>query len=312
MDLQGCKAPFTTVVERHHARIVDVEHPAHSPGDRRVVRIAESGVQVGAGDFLVIAGPCSVESRDGITRIARAVAGSGAGMLRGGAWKPRTSPRSFQGLGEDGLAMLAAAREATGLPVVTEVLDPRDAQLAAEVADVLQVGARNMSNAVLLRELARTGRPVLLKRGFGATVAELLDAADYVLAEGNEDVLLVERGIRTFEGATRFTLDLSAVPVLRAHTHLPILVDPSHAAGDARWVPDLTRAAAAVGADGVMVEVHDSPAEAMSDGAQALDPRQFEDLVVSLDRVLAATGGRRSVPNGRADDSPASVAASTA
>jgi 3-deoxy-7-phosphoheptulonate synthase len=229
-------------------------------------------------------------------------------MLRGGAWKPRTSPRSFQGLGHEGLAMLAAARGATGLPVVTEVLDPRDAELAAEVADVLQVGARNMSNAVLLRELARTGRPVLLKRGFGATVGELLDAADYVLAEGNEDVLLVERGIRTFEPSSRFTLDLTAIPVLRERTHLPIVVDPSHAAGVARWVPQLALAAAAAGADGIMVEVHDDPASAMSDGDQALDPREFEALVGSLDRVLDAVGAARSVPDPRADDSPVSAA----
>jgi 3-deoxy-7-phosphoheptulonate synthase len=176
------------------------------------------------------------------------------------------------------------------------VLDPRDVELAAQVADVLQVGARNMANAVLLRELARTGRPVLLKRGFGATVSELLDAADYVLAEGNEDVLLVERGIRSFEPSTRFTLDISAVPVLRSRTHLPVIVDPSHPAGDARWVPDLARAAAAVGADGVMVEVHDAPGDAMSDGDQALDPGGFAQLVESLDRVLDAVGARRSVP----------------
>jgi 3-deoxy-7-phosphoheptulonate synthase len=206
--------------------------------------------------------------------------------------------------------MLAAARERTGLPVVTEVLDPRDAQIAAEHADVLQVGARNMSNGALLRELARTGRPILLKRGFGATVQELLDAADYVLAEGNEDVLLVERGIRTFENATRFTLDISAVPVLRDRTHLPIIVDPSHPAGVARWVPDLARAAAAVGADGVMVEVHDSPHDALSDAEQALEPSQFRELVVSLDRVLDAVGSRRSVPDGRVD--PPVSAATTA
>ncbi len=281
---------------------------AHRPGQRRQVAIGDRGLTVGDGAFLVIAGPCSVESRDGIQRIARSIADTGAGMLRGGAWKPRTSPRSFQGLGADALALLAEARRETGLPIVTEVLDPRDAEVAADVADVLQVGARNMSNGALLRELARTGRPILLKRGFGATVSELLDAADYVLAEGNEDVLLVERGIRTFETATRFTLDISAVPVLRERTHLPILVDPSHPAGAARWVPDLTLAAAAVGADGVMVEVHDAPAEAMSDGEQSLDLDQFGALVVSLDRVLAAVGSRRSVVDGRTDGSPASVA----
>lgn len=285
-----------------------MDGPVHRPGSRRGVEIASTGVCVGAGSFLVIAGPCSVESRQGIERIARRVAEGGAGMLRGGTWKPRTSPRSFQGLGREGLAMLAAARDATGLPVVSEVLDPRDAEVAAEFVDVLQVGARNMSNAVLLRELARTGRPILLKRGFGSTLSELLDAADYLLAEGNEDVLLVERGIRTFEPATRFTLDISAIPVLRERTHLPILVDPSHPAGVARWVPDLARAAAAAGADGVMVEVHDEPAAALSDGEQALDASEFSSLVVSLDRVLHAVGGRRSVPDARADDAPVSAA----
>lgn len=285
-----------------------MDSPEHRPGVRRQVAIGDTGVVVGDGAFLVIGGPCSVESHDGITRIAESIATSGAGMLRGGAWKPRTSPRSFQGLGADALAMLAAARTRTGLPVVTEVLDPRDVELAAELADVLQVGARNMSNGSLLRELARTGRPILLKRGFGATVQELLDAADYVLAEGNEDVLLVERGIRTFETATRFTLDIAAIPVLRERTHLPILVDPSHAAGVARWVPDLALAAAAVGADGVMVEVHDTPHTAISDAEQTLDLGQFRDLVVSLDRVLDAVGSRRTVPDRRTDGSPVSAA----
>ncbi len=285
-----------------------MDSPEHRPGERRQVAIGDTGVVVGDGAFLVIGGPCSVESRDGITRIAESIAASGGGMLRGGAWKPRTSPRSFQGLGADALAMLAAARARTGLPFVTEVLDPRDAELAADVADVLQVGARNMSNGSLLRELARTGRPILLKRGFGATVQELLDAADYVLAEGNEDVLLVERGIRTFETATRFTLDIAAIPVLRERTHLPILVDPSHAAGVARWVPDLALAAAAVGADGIMVEAHDTPHTAISDGDQTLDLDQFRELVVSLDRVLDAIGSRRAVPDGRTDGSPVSAA----
>jgi len=268
----------------------------HRPGTTRRIEIGASGVAVGDGSFLVIAGPCAVESRDGLVRIAEAVAGAGASMVRGGAWKPRTSPRSFQGLGFDALAFLAQARDASGLPVVTEVLDPRDVDATAGVADMLQVGARSMSNVALLRELAHAGRPVLLKRGFGATVQELLHAADYLLAAGHDDVVLVERGIRTFEDSTRFTLDLSAVPVLRERTHLPIVVDPSHAAGCARWVPDLARAAAAVGADGIMVEVHDAPAEARSDGDQALLPSAFEALVSSLDRVLAAVGRTRSVP----------------
>jgi 3-deoxy-7-phosphoheptulonate synthase len=275
----------------------DVQNLEHRPGKRRSIRIGgDDGVVLGDGAFLVIAGPCSIESRDGLVRIAREVAAAGAGMLRGGAWKPRTSPRSFQGLGEEGLDLLASAREATGLPVVTEVLDPRDAERAAQTADMLQIGARNMSNSVLLREVARTGLPVLLKRGFGATVRELLHAAEYVLAEGNEDLVLVERGIRTFEDSTRFTLDIAAVPVLRAHTHLPIIVDPSHAAGDVRWVPALAKAAAAAGADGLLVEVHDAPADALSDGEQALTIDGFTTLVEELDRILAAVDATRSVP----------------
>jgi 3-deoxy-7-phosphoheptulonate synthase len=273
-----------------------VEHLEHRPGERRRIRFADTGSSVGDGAFLVIGGPCAVESREGLLRIAEGVADAGGGMLRGGAWKPRTSPHSFQGLGAEGLALLSAARDATGLPIVTEVLDPRDAEVAASAVDVLQVGARNMANGVLLRELARTGRPILLKRGFGATIQELLNAAEYVLAEGNEDVLLVERGIRTFETATRFTLDISSVPVLRERTHLPILIDPSHPAGVARWVPDLARAAAAVGADGVMVEVHDTPSNAMSDADQALSLEEFEALVPSLDPILDAVGRRRSTP----------------
>jgi len=277
----------------------------HRPGERRQIRIGERGPLVGDGAFLVIAGPCAVESHDGLMAVADAIARDGAGMLRGGAWKPRTSPHSFQGIGAGGLELLATARERTGLPVVTEVLDPRDVAQAAAVADVLQVGARNMANGALLRELGRARVPVLLKRGFGATLAELLNASEYLLAEGNEDVFLVERGIRTFETATRFTLDIAAVPVLRDRTHLPILIDPSHAAGVARWVPDLARAAAAVGADGIMVEVHASPADALSDGAQALTLDGFTSLVASLDPVLEAVGARRSVPVGLVSASPA-------
>lgn len=269
---------------------------SHRPGTRLCIAIGDHGPSVGDGEFLVIAGPCAVELGDGLVRVARSVAASGAGMLRGGAWKPRTSPHSFQGLGPDALALLAAARAESGLPIVTEVLDTRDVARASEIADVLQVGARNMANGALLRELARSGRPILLKRGFGATTQELLDAAEYILAEGNEQVMLVERGIRTFETATRFTLDISAVPVLRERTHLPILVDPSHPAGVARWVPDLARAAAAVGADGIMVEVHEEPERALSDADQALSLSAFDDLVRSIDPLLDALGAHRSAP----------------
>lgn len=282
-------------------RMQGMEHLEHRPGERRTIRIGgPEGVDLGGGAFVVIAGPCSIESRDGLVRIAHEVAAAGAGMLRGGAWKPRTSPRSFQGMGEEGLDLLASAREATGLPVVTEVLDPRDAERVAQTADMLQIGARNMTNAVLLREAARTGLPVLLKRGFGSTVRELLDAADYLLTEGNEDIVLCERGIRTFEDSTRFTLDISAVPVLRAHTHLPIVIDPSHAAGDARWVPALAKAAAAAGADGLLVEVHDAPGSALSDGDQALTTAHFATLVEELDRILAAVDATRSAPSASA------------
>ncbi|MCW2974498.1 MAG: aroG [Thermoleophilia bacterium] len=267
---------------------------AHRPGYRHQFSIGANDLAIGDGAFLVIAGPCSVENA-GFVDIAAAVADAGASMLRGGAWKPRTSPNSFQGLGADALEILVAARTRTELPFVTEVLDPRHVAEAAAVADVLQVGARNMANAVLLREVGRNGVPVLLKRGFGSTVDELVRAAEYLLAEGTEDVILVERGIRTFEDSTRFTLDISAVPVLRSRTHLPIIVDPSHAAGHAAFVSDLARAAAAVGADGIMVEVHDDPASAISDAEQTLDVPAFRALVESLDPILAAVGKRRSV-----------------
>lgn len=268
----------------------------HRTDGPRRVEVDRHGTAIGGDDFLVIAGPCAVEDREGLLAIASSVRAGGAGMLRGGAWKPRTSPRSFQGMGVGALELLVEARAATGLPVVTEVLDPRDADVAAAAVDVLQVGARNMSNGALLRELARTGRPILLKRGFGSTIDELLAAAEYVLEEGNEDILLVERGIRTFERSTRFTLDISAVPVLKARTHLPVVVDPSHPAGDARYVAALARAAVAVGADGVMLEVHGDPANAQSDGEQSLQLEAFAPLIGELDALLAVMGRRRSVP----------------
>ena len=235
--------------------------------------------------FSVIAGPCAAESREQMLETARAAAAGGAAMLRAGAWKPRSSPHSFQGLGEEGLRMLAEAGEATGLPVVTELVDVRHLELVAELADVIQIGARNMQNFALLTETGRAGLPVLLKRGPSATLEELLLAAEYVTCEGNDDVILCERGIRTFEGSYRYTLDLAAVPVLKERCDLPVIVDPSHAAGRRELVEPLSLAAAAVGADGVMVEIHPNPHEALCDGPQSL---RAEDFAGFADRVRAA------------------------
>ncbi len=241
--------------------------------------------------FALIAGPCAVESRTQMLAAAHAVRRAGATMLRGGAYKPRTSPYAFQGLGAEGLTLLAEAREQTGLPIVTEVMDPRDLDAVLEVADVLQIGARNMQNYPLLAEAGRTRRPVLLKRGLSSTIDELLSSAEHIRKEGNEKVILCERGIRTFETAYRFTLDLQAVPVLKALTHLPVIVDPSHAAGRRELVLPLSRAAAAVGADGIIVEVHPNPSEAICDGAQALRTDEFSDYVEQV-RAAAALAGK--------------------
>jgi 3-deoxy-7-phosphoheptulonate synthase len=247
-------------------------------------------VVVGANEIVVAAGPCSVESEEQLLAAARGVAAAGARMLRGGAFKPRSSPYSFQGLGEEGLRILAAAREATGLAVVTEVVAPEDVDLVARYADVLQVGARNMQNFRLLAAVGMQPRPVLLKRGMMATIEELLLAAEYVVANGNPRVILCERGIRTFEQATRNTFDVSAVPVLRARTHLPVFVDPSHAAGVRSLVPPLSRAGVAVGADGLIVEVHPDPDHALSDGAQSLTIDGFAALMEELRPIGAAVG----------------------
>ncbi len=238
----------------------------------------------GARRFEIIAGPCTVESREQTLATARSVKAAGATLLRGGAYKPRSSPYAFQGLGEEGLRLLAEAKSLTGLPVVTEVLDPRDLDSVLEVADVLQVGARNMHNYALLTEVGRTRRPVLLKRGFSSTLDELLMSAEYVLKEGNDQVALCERGIRTFETAYRFTLDIAAVPALKQRSALPVIVDPSHAAGDRRLVLALSQAAAAAGADGLIVEVHPHPDEAICDGQQSLSTTEFQHFV---DRVRA-------------------------
>jgi 3-deoxy-7-phosphoheptulonate synthase len=234
------------------------------------------GRRVGGGQtFCLIAGPCTVESREQTLAVADAVKKGNASMMRGGAFKPRTSPFAFQGLGLDALAILAEAREQTGLPIVTELTDIANAEALAEVADVIQVGARNMQNYRLLEVVGKLGKPVLLKRGLSSTVDELLQAADYILKEGNDEVMLCERGIRTFETATRFTLDLAGVAYLKLHTHLPVIVDPSHAAGDRRLVEPLSRAAAAIGADGIIVEVADDPEAALCDGPQQLYARDF-------------------------------------
>jgi 3-deoxy-7-phosphoheptulonate synthase len=240
--------------------------------------------------FCLIAGPCTVESRDQTLGIARVVRAAGAAMLRGGAFKPRTSPFAFKGLGVPGLEILAEARAETGLPVVTEFLDTQHADAIAQYADVVQIGARNMQNYALLEVAGKLGKPVLLKRGLSSSLEELLMAADYVLKEGNERVMLCERGIRTFETATRFTLDLSAVPWLKLHSHLPVIVDPSHASGDRRLVEPLARAAAAVGADGIIVEVHEDPDEALCDGPQALYARDFAGFAERVAAHAALTG----------------------
>jgi len=247
-------------------------------------------VTVGAKGVVVMAGPCSVESEEQITTIAKAVRKSGAKILRGGAFKPRTSPYSFQGLGKIGLQFLAEARRATGMPIITEVMDTKDLELVCEYADCLQIGARNMQNFSLLREVGRTNLPVMLKRGMSATVKDLLMSAEYILSEGNFNVLLCERGIRTFENMTRNTLDLNAVPVLKAETHLPVVVDPTHGIGVREFVPAMALAAVAAGADSIMIEVHNAPEQAKSDGEQALLPADFEDLVARVRSVAIAVG----------------------
>lgn len=238
----------------------------------------------------VIAGPCSVENREGLLAAAEAVKKAGAAALRGGAFKPRTSPYSFQGLGEEGLKILKEAREKTGLPIVTEALDTREVELVARYSDVIQIGARNMQNFNLLREVGKAGKPVLLKRGAGATIEELLMSAEYVLSEGNRNVILCERGIRTLETYTRNTLDLSAVPVIKKLSHLPVIVDPSHGTGKWDLVAPLAKAAIAAGADGLIIEVHPHPDEAFSDGPQSLKPETFAKLMAELKLVAKAVG----------------------
>jgi 3-deoxy-7-phosphoheptulonate synthase len=269
------------LVSEPYKLVSRAHHPQGSIFDIR-------GVKIGGPEICVIAGPCSVESRDQTLEIAHAVKAAGAHMLRGGAFKPRTSPYAFQGMGEAGLQILAEARDQTGLPVVTEVMDYDDCEVSAHYADVLQVGARNMQNFRLLQKLGTMSLPVLLKRGFGCKIDDLMMAAEYIMAGGNAQVILCERGIITFETATRFTTDINAIPVIKHHSHLPVIVDPSHAAGDWRYVADIALAAIAGGADGLEVEVHNHPEKAMSDSAQALRPEMFAAFMARARRVAEA------------------------
>ena len=257
-------------------------------GERTVLDI--EGRKIGGEHFALIAGPCTIETREQTLTTAEVVKDAGAALFRGGAYKPRTSPYAFQGLGQEGLRLLAEAKEQSGLPIVTELMDMRDLEPVLEVADVVQIGARNMQNYPLLAEVGRSGRPVLLKRGLSSTLDELLMAAEYILKEGNPNVMLCERGIRTFETAYRFTLDLMAVPVLKELSHLPVIVDPSHAAGRRDLVLPLSLAAAAAGADGIIVEVHPNPDEAICDGPQALIADEFADYAAAVQSAAALAG----------------------
>jgi len=284
------------------------KNPELMPGVERLVSITESykvanikfhpqptiievgGVKIGGDNFVIMAGPCAIESKDQLMESAIAAKSAGAQILRGGAFKPRTSPYSFQGLEVDGLRYMAEIGKETGMPVITEITSHRALEASVQYVDLLQIGARNMQNFELLKEVGKTKHPVLLKRGLSATIDEWLNAAEYIMSEGNENVILCERGIRTFETTTRNTLDISAVPVLRSKTHLPIFIDPSHASGLRHCVAPLSRAAAAVGADGLMIEVHPNPAIALSDGPQSLDPADFKKLCDELRPYISLAG----------------------
>ena len=286
LGLEGMAGVDRVVPISRPYKLASSELAHHEP-----TRFEVEGRVVGGNEtFTLIAGPCTVEGYEQTLRVARAVRDAGASMLRGGAFKPRTSPFAFKGLGVQGLELLAEARAETGLPVVTEFLDTTHADAIAEYADVIQIGARNMQNYALLEVAGKLGKPVLLKRGLSSSLDELLQAADYILKEGNERVMLCERGIRTFETATRFTLDLGAVPWLKLHSHLPVIVDPSHASGDRRLVEPLSRAAAAVGADGIIVEVHEDPETALCDGPQALYVRDFPAYAANVAAHAALCG----------------------
>ena len=253
-------------------------------------------ITIGGDEIVVMAGPCAVESEEQLLAAAKEIKAAGAQILRGGAFKPRTSPYSFQGLEEEGLRILVRAREETGLPIVTEVVNPRDIELVEKYADMLQVGARNMQNFTLLREIGQSQKPVLLKRGLAATVEEWLMAAEYIISGGNSNVVLCERGIRTYETGTRNTLDLSAVPAVKHYSHLPIIVDPSHGTGRWRYVKPMAKASIAAGADGLMIEVHCQPEEALSDGPQSLKPENFRQLMLEIKAVAEAVGRKSTAP----------------
>jgi 3-deoxy-7-phosphoheptulonate synthase len=308
---EGVERIVIGVIGESHTKELLREHIEAMPGVESVVRILQpyklvsrefhgggdstvwvGDVAIGGSRVVVIAGPCSVESREQALATARAVKGAGAQVLRGGAFKPRTSPYSFLGLEEEALRILAEARELTGLPIVTEAMDARQLELVVKYADMVQIGARNMQNYTLLRDAGRMKRPVMLKRGPGATIEELLLAAEYIMAEGNPNVVLCERGIRTFETYTRFTLDLNAVPVLKRLTHLPVIVDPCHGTGKWEFVTPMARASVAAGADGLLVEVHPEPAKALSDGPQQLTPQNFALMMQELDAIALAVGRR--------------------
>jgi 3-deoxy-7-phosphoheptulonate synthase len=297
-------------VDAEKAELVD--HFSALPGVERVTLISEpyklasrrthpessvvtvGPVTIGGSQLAVIAGPCSVESREQMIETAVAVKNAGANLLRGGAYKPRTSPYSFQGLGVEGLEILAEARRLTGLPIVAEVLHPADLEAIAQYADVIQIGARNMQNFRLLQDVGVTGKPVILKRNPGCRIRDLLMASEYIMLEGNRNVVLCERGITTFENATRYTMDINAIPVIKRFSHLPVIADPSHAVGDWRYVTSIALSAIAAGADGIMVEVHPDPSAALSDGPQSLRPDKFVELMRSAAQVAAAVG--RTVP----------------
>lgn len=276
------------------AKVVPISEPYKLAGRNfhpEDTRIRVGDVVIGGDEPVVMAGPCSVESRDQLLTTAKIVKEAGGHILRGGAFKPRSSPYSFQGLGEEGLQILAEAREKTGLPIISEVMDPENLPLVAEYVDILQIGARNMQNFHLLKEVGRVNKPVMLKRGLSATIEEWLMSAEYILSEGNPNVILCERGIRTFETYTRNTLDLSAVPVVKHLSHLPVIVDPSHGVGKRRYIAPMSRAGIVAGADGLMIEVHPNPEQALSDGPQSLTPSEFNDMMATVQRLQSALNG---------------------